>query len=217
MGTKVANNGNGGDYTPPPTGIHRAVCVSYVDIGTQKSEWQGEVKWQNKVMITWELPDETYEKDGENIPFTVSKFYTKSLHEKSNLRHDLVSWRGREFTDDELKGFDLDNILGKSCQLNVVHKAGKTGGMRAVVSAVLPLSKGMQAAEPSTPTWRYDIGEQGYNFPEQLSDKMKALIGSCREMSAANCLPGSPYGGSEEPIIEPEDYGVQDDDDSIPF
>lgn len=210
MGTKVADSGGGVEFTPPPAGITRTVCVNYQDVGTHKSEWQGETKWQNQVMLVWEI-DETYEADGKQVRFTIAKFYTKSLHEKANLRHDLVSWRGREFTEDELKGFDLDNILGKSCQLNIIHEQ-KNNKTRAKVTAVLPLGKGMEGLDPSIQPWRYDIGEDGYHFPEQMSDKMKARVGASREMSAANTLPGTPYGTQDEPIIEPEGM-----DDEIPF
>lgn len=205
MGTKVANTG-GGDFSPAPTGLHRAVCISYVDVGHQESEFNGETKIQNKVMITWELPDEMIEIDGEQKPFIVNKFYTKSLHEKATLRHDLVAWRGREFTPHELDGFDLDNILGKPCQVNIVHDT-KNGKTRAKVTAVLPLSKGMLKPQPSILPWRYDITEDWMKFPEQLSDGMKNLIMKSKEVQE----------GSDEKIPEDTtDYSPQDDDD-IPF
>ena len=38
-------------------------------------------------------------------PFLVRRRYTASLHEKSALRKDLESWRGRAFTNVELDGF----------------------------------------------------------------------------------------------------------------
>jgi hypothetical protein len=214
MGTKVSDTGNG-SFTPAPAGIHRAVCISYVDIGTHESEYNGQKKQQNKVMLTWELPDETIEINGERKPYIVSKFYTKSLHEKATLRHDLAAWRTREFTEVELKGFDLDNILGKPCQLNVIHET-KNGTTRAKISAVLPLSKGMQKPTPSITPWRYDILEDGYNFPEQLSDKMIEIIKDSFEMRGVNDLPGNPYG------MEPGDGEVNEEqppimDDDIPF
>jgi hypothetical protein len=65
---------------------------------------------------------------GAGKPFTVSKFYTASLGEKANLRADLKNWRGRDFTDEELAGFEAKNILGKPCMLSVVEteSEGKT-------------------------------------------------------------------------------------------
>lgn len=221
MGMKVKETG-GGSYKPAPAGLHRAVCVSYVDIGTHESEFQGETKRQSKVMLTWELPDETMTIEGETKPMTVSKFYTKSLHEKSNLRHDLASWRTRDFTPEELKGFDLDNILGKPCQVNIVHEQ-KQAGLRSKITAVLPLSKGMIKPEPSITPWKYSIDEDGYRFPEQLSDKMKELIKKSEEMTVVNDLPGNPYGEQDQFTMEQlqDDIGAIDamDDmsDSLPF
>jgi hypothetical protein len=49
----------------------------------------------------------------------VGKWYTASIGEKANLRKDLVNWRGREFTDDELKGFDVKKLLGVPCMLSL--------------------------------------------------------------------------------------------------
>ena len=204
MGTKISNTG-GGDFTPAPAGIHRAVCISYVDLGHQESEFNGESKIQNKVILMWELPDELIKTDDGEKPYIVSKFYTKSLHEKANMRHDLVAWRGREFTEPELEGFDLDNILGKACQVNIIHET-KNGKVRAKLTAVLPLSKGMNKPEPSVTPWRYDMAEDRMNFPDQLSDGMKKLIMKSKEM---NSVP-------EEPMPEDTtDFGV--DEDSIPF
>ena len=205
MGTKISNTG-GGDFTPAPAGIHRAVCISYVDLGHQESEFNGESKIQNKVMLMWELPDELIKTDDGDKPFVVSKFYTKSLHEKSTMRHDLVAWRGREFTEPELEGFDLDNILGKACQVNIIHES-KNGKTRAKLTAVLPLSKGMEKPEPSVEPWRYDMAEDRSNFPEQLSDGMKKLIMKSKEMNSV------PEEQLPEDTTDYSDYRVSE----IPF
>jgi len=59
MATIIAtNNGGGANYDPAPQGNHVAWCISMVHIGTVEEEYLGEKKWQNKVRITWELPEE---------------------------------------------------------------------------------------------------------------------------------------------------------------
>ena len=91
-----------------------------IDLGTQKGDYQGQVTRKRQNLITWELPNskmETGEFEGQ--PFLISKFYTASLGEKANLRRDLVNWRGREFSPEELAGFDHKNILGKCCMLSI--------------------------------------------------------------------------------------------------
>jgi hypothetical protein len=73
-------------------------------------------------------------------PFELAPLYTASLHEKAKLRKDLESWRGRAFTPEELKGFDLEKLIGANCQIQVVHaKVGEK--VYANVAAIVPLSK----------------------------------------------------------------------------
>lgn len=59
---------------------------------------------------------------------TISKSYTVSLHEKSSLRKDLAAWRGRDFTDEEAKAFDVSKLVGVYCMVNVTTSEtnGKT-------------------------------------------------------------------------------------------
>jgi hypothetical protein len=134
----------GKTFTPAPAGVHQAVCVDVIDLGMVESNFNGEKKVQHKLKIVWQL-NETNEEAGRR--FTTSKRYTASLHEKSSLRKDLQGWRGRPFTPEELRGFDLDNVLGANCQLNVVH-AEREGSMFANVEAVMPLMKGMPKIAP---------------------------------------------------------------------
>lgn len=104
------------DFAPAPAGSHLARCYRIIDLGSQTTEWKGKPKTSRKVMFTWELHGE----DGEGKPLLtddgkplmVSKRYTFSLSEKATLRAHLVGWRGRDFTLDELAGFDLEKVLG---------------------------------------------------------------------------------------------------------
>ena len=76
----------------------------------------------------WELPTETVEVEDRTETRVLSKQYTCSLSDTASLRKDLDSWRGRRFTDEELKGFDLRNIVGVPCQLSITNEErnGKT-------------------------------------------------------------------------------------------
>lgn len=142
----------GGDFTPPPAGTHLAICYRVIDLGTQRVEYQGDVKLQRKVNISWELPEEAME-DGRL--FTVHKRYTLSSHEKATLRIDLEAWRGKAFTEAELdpenpEGFDIRNVLGKGCILTVVHKE-TNGKVYANVSGVSKMMKGHTVGQPANP------------------------------------------------------------------
>jgi hypothetical protein len=104
--TKMAvagQNGNKGRGTPikvpepryqlPREDIHVSRCVGVIDIGTHRSPF-GDGKKIPKVILIFELPEEKavfVEERGEE-PFHLSKIYTNSLGEKSNLYKDVVAW-----------------------------------------------------------------------------------------------------------------------------
>jgi len=118
-------------YPKVPIGVHKARCVKVIDLGTQKQEYGGEISWKRQILVIWELPEEL----NNDQPMTISKFYTLSLHEKSNLGKDLTSWRGRPFTETEKQGFDVTKLIGVTCQVNVMHKDnGKED-----ISSIMPL------------------------------------------------------------------------------
>ena len=131
----------GGDFEQPPVGTHVSRCVKMIDIGTQRGEYQGKATSKRQCIIGWELPTELMS-DGDYAgkPFIVSRFYTASLGEKANLRKDLANWRGRDFTDQELQGFESKNILDKTCLLSLTQNdKGKTR-----ITGVMALPKGTQ-------------------------------------------------------------------------
>ena len=116
---------SGGNFIQVPAGMHLARCYRIIDLGTQKTSYNGMEKMSPKVLFQFELHSEN--DDGEPLltpdgkPLSISKQYTLSLNENAALRHDLQSWRGRAFTEDELKSFDLQNVLGQWCMVSVVH------------------------------------------------------------------------------------------------
>lgn len=154
----IAKDKGGGDFKPVPAGTHVAVCTLVADMGVQPS---GKFKPKAQVYIRWELPNEvTSWKDGDGVehsgPMVIGKKYTVSLSEKANLRGDLESWRGRMFTEQELKGFDIKNILGKACMLGVTHNVVGTKTY-ANISAVMGLPKGTPTPQPSVSPIAYDL------------------------------------------------------------
>jgi hypothetical protein len=132
------------DFKPLEPGTYIARCIGMWDIGRQESTYDNQTIVRQQVILQWEVPDETSD-DGK--PMTISAFYTASLHEKSNLYKTLIAWRGRNFTEQELAGFELETIVGAPCLLTVVHSdAG-----RARVGAVAKLGKGMACGDAVHP------------------------------------------------------------------
>jgi hypothetical protein len=140
----IATAGDSKTYAPAPAGVHQAVCVDVVDMGILEVTFNGETKKQHKVRLVWQI-DELDPERAER--FIVQKRYTLSLHEKANLRKDLESWRGKAFTHDELKGFDLEKLITVNAFVNVVQ-VGKDGKTYANLAAVMPLKKGTPKIEP---------------------------------------------------------------------
>jgi len=149
-----------------------------IDLGTQENEYQGDISWKRQVLIIWEVPAET---NGNNEPLTISKFYTLSLHEKSNLGNDLASWRGRPFTDQERQGFDIAALCGVPCMLNVME--GKNGKPR--VAAVLPAPKDSPVAEQYHNSVVFAITDWQENKREafnQLPEGIRNIILRAKEL-----------------------------------
>jgi hypothetical protein len=105
----------GGDFYPAPEGEQSAVCVDVIDLGMVASQFG--VK--HKVDVVWETPDHKNPNTGQVL--TVRKRYTLSLHEKAALYKDLISWRGKPFSAEELAGFDLERLVGTSAKVVIQH------------------------------------------------------------------------------------------------
>ena len=123
-----------------PEGSYVAVCNMLVDLGLQYNKTYGNSS--RKVLIGWELPEELIEIGGEPVPRTINQRYTASLNEKSVLRRDLAAWRGRDFTPAELSEFNLRNIVGAPCLLQVIHRE-YNGRKYANMASIMTLPKGM--------------------------------------------------------------------------
>lgn len=166
-------------YTPIEEGTYCALCYGLVDIGYTYSEKFDNVS--KKLRVLWELIGAgTDTIDGAEVNKTISKEYTASLNAKGNLRKDLRAWRGREFTDEELERFNLNNVLGAPCQIQIIHNSGSNGSTYANIAAIMSLPKGMSKPE-STRTyiaWDYnenEIGDAQWGMlPEWLREAIKA-------------------------------------------
>ena len=158
----VSETAGGSAYTPCPPGSYMARCVRLLDLGTVTTDYQGEAKTAHKCLLAFEVLDpETRRDDG--APFVLSKRYTLSLHEKAALRKELASWRGRDFTPEELKGFDLRNILGQPCFVSVVET---TKGDRTYsnIASIMKAPKGMPVPESVEPLLYWSMSDTAPNW-----------------------------------------------------
>lgn len=126
------------DYTPVPEGLHQGVCIDVVELGLVTTQWQGQTYTRRMSEIRW-VVEEVDPKTGKQ--HMLRRRFTESLSKKSALRPFLESWRGKKFTDDELKGFDIEKLIGANCQLQVIHNPGSDGTIYSNVQAVVPIHK----------------------------------------------------------------------------
>lgn len=176
------------DFKPVDAGTYVARCYSMVHIGTIETEYMGETKEQNKVRITWELPTElkVFKEEKGEQPQVVSKEFTLSMHEKSNLRKFLESWRGKGFTEEEAKKFDVTKLLGKSCMLSIIHKTSKQGKIYAEISSISTLPKGMTCPDQINNSFEFTFTPYDASKFESLPDWLKDKIKQSKEYRAMN-------------------------------
>jgi hypothetical protein len=210
----------GGDFERCPPGMHLARCYLIIDLGTQKSEYMGQTKYLHKVMLGWEIhgthDDGTPIKMKDNRPFAIFKNYTLSWSEKANLRLDLQSWRGKPFSQEEMRKFDLKNVLNAWCMLNIIERPGKNDNkIYTNVDGVTPVpsiykQNGLPQAVNKDEL--FNISEPNMEMFNGFSDNLKAKISNSPEWQKLHGKikqEDRPDVGSAPPAF--------DDDDSIPF
>tara|TARA_R100001082_G_scaffold109608_2_gene87162 strand:- start:925 stop:1572 length:648 start_codon:yes stop_codon:yes gene_type:complete len=117
-----------------PEGEYLGVCYSIVDLGTREEQWKDNPPKKRKTLrVTWELQDQLMT-EGANAgkPFVLGRKYTASLNENATLYKDLVTWRGRPFSKEELDGFDVAKMVGAPATLHVEHNDNGNAVIKAI-------------------------------------------------------------------------------------
>ena len=201
----------GSSFERCPSGAHLARCYRIVDVGTQKSEYLGKIKYLHKVMLCWEIhgvnDDGTPIRMKDGRPFAIFKNYTLSWSDKANLRLDLQSWRGKPFTQEELRRFDLKTILGAWCMLNIIESDGQDGKTYSNVKGVTPVpamikQNGLPA--PVNKNELFDIDDPDMEMFNGFYNALKKKIEASPEWQKRT--------GSSEPVSQ-----VAEEFPDIPF
>lgn len=221
----TVSEGASAAYTPPEAGTFTARCCRLIDLGSQTATYEGETKTARKILIAFEITDPDNRRD-DGQPFVLSKRFTASLHPKAGLRKFLESWRGRPFTPEELKAFDLRALLGVSCLLGIVHQE-KGDRVYANLSSCMKLPKGMTAASGTEPLIHLDLSAMDWTVYAGLSPRLAEQIALSPEFQAltpprsvtipAPAQPPAPPPAAAPPAAAPAGSGFDDMDDDIPF
>ena len=210
----IATDNGGGNFKRVPAGVHIGRCYSLIDLGTQESNYQGDLKFQHKIRVGWELFGEdengqplTVEVDGKEMPLTISKSYTVSLHEKAGLRKDLAAWRGRDFTDEEAKGFDVSKLIGAYCMVNVTTSESNSKTY-SNVAGLTPLPAALKNAKPAAvhENVLFNLDEPDLKVFDSFHEKLQEAIKKSPEWAQK-------FGGG----FTAPSGGEENDVDSIPF
>jgi len=200
-----------------PAGNHAARLYEIIYIGeieTPYKDNEGNNKWQNKVRLTWELPNEMreFEKDGETTkkPMVISREVTFSLYKSEKqtavLRTIANALVGTALKDEEAEAFDIDDLLGKDCMVEVSHeeyegsKYAKPVGFGSIPAG---LTVPEQINKSNIVNVREVTPEEVDALPEFIANKMR----SSREYHVRFDAPRS----------EPKKVTEELDESNIPF
>jgi hypothetical protein len=205
MGIFASNNSTTRELIPAGNYIARA--FSMIEIGTVNEQYMGESKIQKKVRIGWELPTElkVFSKENGEQPLVISKEYTLSMNEKSNLRKDLKSWRGKDFSEDEARSFDITKLLGAPCMLNIIHNQSKSDPTKVYeqISGITSVPKGMKVPPQINATVMLSYDNWNQDEFDRLPDFIKIKMqGSLEYTTMKNGQKNVVY---SEPVSEVED------------
>lgn len=206
----ILKNENKPHYPPLEAGLYPARCYGMIVTGTEYSQMFNNTS--TKMVILWELPEETIDVDKDGVmtklPRGMSQTYTLSLNEKANLRKTLESWRGKAFSDAELReGFDIASIIGAPCMLNIIEQERSDGSTFNRISSVTRMPKGMQIGEQVNPRIEFDIRDESQ--PLSIMDKLPEWIQERIRLSDEYKLRINGNMGSE--------FSPISDDDDLPF
>jgi len=210
---------------PVPAGTHHAVCYGIIAVGTQPSE---KFTPRQKIIVCFEIPAERITIKDQDLPRGISKRYTLSLNEKSSLRKDLQSWRGKPFTQEELNGFDVSKVIGSNCLISVLH-SDRAGAVYADISGISALPRQMASVRPENQPLYFNLieaidlakktGNTDVNWPSELPAWVQKICSQADEYLAfrGGESAESPAAKTIGKLMETQDLAAEGDSESVPF
>ena len=210
---------------PVPAGTHHAVCYGIIAVGTQPSE---KFTPRQKIVVCFEIPSERITIKDQDLPRGISKRYTLSLNEKSILRKDLQSWRGKPFTQEELNGFDVSKVIGSNCLISVLH-SDRAGAVYADISGISALPRQMASVRPENTPLYFNLlesidlakktGNTDVNWPSELPAWVQKICSQADEYLAfrGGESADSPAAKTIGKLMETQDLAAEGDSENVPF
>lgn len=217
MGLTVKAGSSGTKFKQVDPGMHLARCYRVIDLGTQSTTWDNAPKYKKKIRLQFEVHGEDSQGQplvtDKGVPLSTSKDFTASLHEKSALRKELENWRSRAFTQDELDGFQLKNVLGAWAMISVVNEKGRDGNYYTNISSINPVPTSIKKnglPEGVNELKLFDIDNPDMEMLESFGEKLQSKIKSTPEWIEK-------HGGQESVSPAKSKSSFADMEEDIPF
>ena len=212
MGLNLKAESN--DFEQLSSGESLGVCYRIVDLGTREEQYKDNPpKKRTLIHVTWETKDNLMS-DGR--PFAIGRSYTASLNENATFYKDLVTWRGKPFSEEELKGFDVSKMLGAPANLHIEHN---DEGKARIKNIFKP--DNFKKTETTNESFIFDLDVYCNEFNGNTSDETKAMCDIFEQLPEwqQNLIQDSyeylAASDSTKPVVE--DVVDPDFDDDIPF
>ena len=114
------------NFQLPPEGTHTATFVGFEDKGEQPDPFDPG-KLRHQVQLTFSIP-------GDGGPLKQHAWLTASLHEKATLFKVVRALLGRRPSGT----VDLNELVGKSCQVEIEHYTNFKGKPRSRITGYSP-------------------------------------------------------------------------------
>lgn len=221
-GLTLSTSSGGGVFEEAPADTHAAICVGIVDLGEQLSKIDG--KLQRKVRLDWET---SFALMSDGRPFLVTQQFTASLNEKAALRKLLESWRGQKWPKEGPgEEFNLRNLLGKTCLIQVVHTPKADGSGNWInVASVTPIPKNPvtklplieMPKEPHNKLRFLELTHENFSAEvfDSLGDSTRTKIAETPQFKSM--FPGGLWAkGNPAPLPQTPGEDVEHDEDQAP-
>lgn len=214
-------------YEPTPEGRYTAICYQIVDLGTQKTTYDGKEKYVPQMVVSFELHGEAAMPDGK--PFSVRQRFTTSLSDKARLRAFLQGWSGKPVTDEHRKQATkfIKSFLGKPADMIISHRKYTKNGEERVAEDITSI----HPAHPAVPVPKmhntplfFDISSYTREDWDALPKWMQDAIANSPEFKEAGFTSDMVVQPTEStakmtPAARPAKTVIDDNqfDDEIPF
>jgi len=206
------------NHETPPEGTHFAVLTEFTDLGTHPNDL-GDGKPRHEMRLGFRVfPSDEEGKRIEGDFFT-STIVTASIHPKSKFHGWATSLLGHELKT----GFEMKELLGRPCLLELFHKTSPKGYTNANIASLISAPKGAQVPDLAAEFRAFDIAlagawANGLLAYDDLDNWAKERVASSDEWNKAPAL-GMPTSAEKVVRLAPPSQHRAADiiDDDIPF